>query len=61
MQLPQAARRHYPNTSRTNGFEFQDKCLSKAHPLPKIGLDLAPSSEAFREPFTPDPSRSPYY
>jgi len=61
MQLPQAARRPYPITSRTRGFEFDGKCLSKAHPLPKIGLNLASSSEAFRKPFTPDPSRSPYY
>lgn len=60
MQLPQAARRLYPITSRTNGFEFQDKCLSKALPLPKIGLHLVPSSEPFREPFVPEPSRSLY-
>lgn len=60
MQFPQAARRPDPITSRARGFEFEDKYLSKAHPLPKIGLDLAPASEPFREPFVPEPNRSPY-
>ena len=58
MQLPLAALRPYPITSRNNGFEFQDKCLSKAHPLPKINLDLEPFSVPFRKPITPESNRS---